>query len=212
MDSTQVVRDSIGDRPRVGPSKRRTRLGPLMKVDKRSVAGKRIAELRRLFASELTGAGAEITPMRQLKIDAAAQAVALAETARSRFLREGKGDVADLVAVQRNADAAVRRIGLPPDKPAARLDGGQAAQATQAAPARVPTIAEVTAEQAAPRCRACHRGRRARVVVGAGSERLERRRARSPQGPIAGGRGQCRLISTACWTASTGGPPLGSPP
>ncbi|MGO9422051.1 hypothetical protein [Roseiarcus sp.] len=101
--------------------------------------------LRRLFASELTGASAEITPMRQLKIDAAAQAVALAETARSRFLREGKGDVADLVAVQRNADAAVRRIGLPPDKPAAPATGVSAPD--MARPSRIPTIAEVTAEQ-----------------------------------------------------------------
>ncbi len=119
MDSTQVVRGSIGDHPRAGP-KRRTRVGPLSKVDKRTVAGKRVGELKRLFASELTSAGLEITPMRQLKIDAAAQAVALAETARSRFLREGQGDVADLVAVQRSADAAVRRIGLPPDKPVAQ--------------------------------------------------------------------------------------------
>ena len=143
MDTVTTI---APERSRSVPSAapKRSRKRTLGKVDWRTVAGKRIAELKRLFASELTSAGLPITAMRQLRIDAAAQAVALAEKARSRFLREGTGDVADLVAVQRNADAAVRRIGLPVDRPPAPV--GVSAP-TMPAPARPPTIAEVAAEQ-----------------------------------------------------------------
>jgi hypothetical protein len=88
----------------------------LTTIDKRGVLWKRISELRQVFADALTGAG-ELSPLRKLKVETAAQAVATAELARGRFMRDGHGDLADLVAAERRADAAVRAIGLPKERP-----------------------------------------------------------------------------------------------
>jgi hypothetical protein len=57
--------------------------------------------------------------MRRLKIDQAANAIAVAELARSRYLQNGPGDLSDLVSAERRADAAIKRLGLPPEGPSA---------------------------------------------------------------------------------------------
>lgn len=54
------------------PSKR-SRAKPLTKIDGRTVAARRIAELRSLFGGALTTAGIEIGPTLRLRIEAAAQ-------------------------------------------------------------------------------------------------------------------------------------------
>jgi len=104
------------------PSKRRVRLRTLTRVDKRTALGRRISELREMFVTTLTSAGIDADlPMRKLRIEQAAQATALAELVRGRYMREGTGDLDELVRAERRADAAVKRLGLPPDdKPAAR--------------------------------------------------------------------------------------------
>jgi hypothetical protein len=96
---------------------KRSRKRTLTAIDKRTVLGKRLIELRELFTAALTATGVELSPMRQLRIDQAARAVALAEHAHGHHLRgEGCNDLADLVACERRADAAVRRLGLPPER------------------------------------------------------------------------------------------------
>jgi hypothetical protein len=109
----------------------RSRARALTKVDMRSVAGKRIAELRALFAATLQGAGLELTPMRQYLIRTAAEATALAEHGRGRYLRGEGSDLSDVVSAERRADAAVKRLGLPIEGAPAdqRQQGGQAAPA-----------------------------------------------------------------------------------
>jgi len=88
-------------------------------VDGRSVPGRRISELRAMFTAELERAGIELAPMRRLLIDQAAHALALAELARGRYMRDGTGDLADLANVERRADQTIRRLGLAQDKPVA---------------------------------------------------------------------------------------------
>jgi len=93
-------------------------------IDARTAAGRRIAELRSLFAGDV-----ELSPMRRLLIEQAATAIATAEVARGRYLAQG-GDLSDLISAERRADAAMRRLGvLPPDQPAPKTNGGQAAPA-----------------------------------------------------------------------------------
>jgi len=136
---------------KAGPRKPRKRPA---QVDGRTILGKRVDELRALFTAEATRAGREMTPMLKLLVEQAASALALAELARGRYM-SGDGDrLSDLATVERRADQALRRIGLPPDKPAAPPDDGPSfAEEVErkwgkSGPARVPTVAEVAAEQA----------------------------------------------------------------
>jgi hypothetical protein len=92
---------------------KRSRKRTLTSIDKRTVLGKRLIELRELFTAALTGAGFEISAVRRLQIDQASHALALAEHARGKFMRDGHGDLPHLVAAERRADMAVRAIGLP---------------------------------------------------------------------------------------------------
>jgi hypothetical protein len=66
-----------------------------------------------MFTAAMTGAGFEISAMRRLQIDQAVQALAVAECARGAYMREGHGDLPDLVAAERRADMAIKRLGLP---------------------------------------------------------------------------------------------------
>ena len=56
-----------------------------------------------------------MSPVRALKVEQAAQAVAVAELCRGKFMRDGAGDLDELVRAERRADAAVNCLGLPPE-------------------------------------------------------------------------------------------------
>ena len=62
-------------------------------------------------------AGGELTPMRRLLIDKAAQLTAIAEKARGDFMRDGVGTLDDLVRAERKADQAIRALGTLEEKP-----------------------------------------------------------------------------------------------
>jgi hypothetical protein len=95
-----------------GPKRSRAKL--LTKVDRRSLLGKRIAELTAMFIAAI---GGELTPMRKLSVNKAAQLTAIAEKARGDFMRGGVGSLDDIVRVERKADGAVRALGLVESKP-----------------------------------------------------------------------------------------------
>ena len=60
---------------------KRSRARPLTLLDRRSVAARRIAELKQLFTTALADAGVNVgTPMRRLQIEQAASAMAVAES------------------------------------------------------------------------------------------------------------------------------------
>jgi len=63
--------------------------------------------------------GGELTPMRKLKVDKAAQLTAIAELARGDFMRDCKGTLDDIVRLERKADQAVRALALNEAKPKA---------------------------------------------------------------------------------------------
>jgi len=98
-------------------------------MDKRTFVWRRIVELQELFTAAVIGdaggAHDELTPLRKLRIEQAAQATAVAEMARGKFMRNG-GDLSDLATVERRADLAIKRLGLQ-DKPAARHEDGSGA-------------------------------------------------------------------------------------
>jgi hypothetical protein len=93
---------------------KRVRRLTLTKVDKRGRLGKRIAELTSMFVDAL---GDDLTPMRKLKIEKAAQLTAIAELARGDFMRDGNGTLDDIVRLERKADQALRALGLTDAKP-----------------------------------------------------------------------------------------------
>jgi hypothetical protein len=88
------------------PRRKRDRRRTLTRIDRRSRLGKRIDELTILFAGAL---GGELSPVRKLRIERAAQLSALAEQARGDHMRnEGTSDI---VRLERAAAAAVRALG-----------------------------------------------------------------------------------------------------
>jgi hypothetical protein len=97
---------------------KRDRRLTLTKIDKRGRLGKRIAELRAIFIAAL-GDEAELSAMKRLKVEKAAQLTALAELARGDFMRDGKGTFDDIVRLERKADQAVRALGPTDAKPKA---------------------------------------------------------------------------------------------
>lgn len=76
----------VGTTPQRAPSDasrwpKRSRARPLTLLDRRSVAARRIAELKQLFTTALADAGVNVgTPMRRLQIEQAASAMAVAES------------------------------------------------------------------------------------------------------------------------------------
>jgi hypothetical protein len=88
---------------------KRDRRVSLTRVSKRGRLGQRIAELRSIFTEAVVG---EISPMRRMRIAEAAELKALAEKARGDYLRDGVGDLDDIIRAERRADQAVRAIGI----------------------------------------------------------------------------------------------------
>ncbi len=93
----EIKASAAPERIRSSAGLRRSRAKTLTRVDWRTPLGKRITELRSLFAATLREAGVQITDMRRLKIGAAAEALATAELVRGRFLRDGDGDLDDII-------------------------------------------------------------------------------------------------------------------
>jgi hypothetical protein len=96
---------------------RRSRAKRLTTVNRSTRLGKRIDELTAMLTAAVDG---ELTPMRKLNVDRAAQLTAIAELARGDFMRDGKGTLDDIVRLERKADQAVRALRLVdgPPKPA----------------------------------------------------------------------------------------------
>jgi hypothetical protein len=92
------------------PRRKRDRRRSLTRIDMRSRLGKRIAELSLVFAGALGGSRGELSAVRKLKIEQAAQLMALAEQARGEIMRGVKG-TSDIVRLERAAAAAVRALG-----------------------------------------------------------------------------------------------------
>jgi hypothetical protein len=104
---------AIALRPDANPLPKRSRVKLLTKVDRRSVAGKRIGELKATFTASLAEQGRAMTPMLKLRVEQAAMALALAEAGRGRFLRgEGHDRLEAVVTAERRADALVSGLRL----------------------------------------------------------------------------------------------------
>ena len=91
--------------------RKRRRLPP--KINKRSRIGRRVVELKALFASSLEASGREMTDLLVFKLDAAAEAQAVSEAARQAVLR-GQSNVRaeGLATLERLARDAVKALGL----------------------------------------------------------------------------------------------------
>jgi hypothetical protein len=91
------------------PEKRDRKL-TLTRVSKRGRFGKRVFELQAIFEDEMRGD--RLTPLLRVKIARAAQMTALAEAARGGFMRDGSGNVDDLLRLEREAAKACAALGL----------------------------------------------------------------------------------------------------
>jgi hypothetical protein len=92
-------------RPAIKKSVRRL---TLTRFDKRFRFGKRVTELVAIFAAEMQG---ELSPLRKLKLERAAQLVAIAEQERGAFMRNG-GSMDNMVRLEHKADTACRALGI----------------------------------------------------------------------------------------------------
>jgi hypothetical protein len=86
-------------------SRRRT----LTQIDKRGRMGRRIGELIRMFNEASSGSP---SPLRQLKIQSAAELLAVAEQARGALIRGESGNLSEVTAAENRAAAACRAIGI----------------------------------------------------------------------------------------------------
>lgn len=120
--------------PSASPHRVQSRARKLTSVDRRTIIGKRIAELRDIYVTALNGLDA-ISPMKRLKVDEAAQLKALAEQARGDFMRDGKGSLDDIVRIERKAGAAERALGVV-ERPPARATGNPLADHFSRPPSR----------------------------------------------------------------------------
>jgi hypothetical protein len=102
----------------VGGSPKRSRARPLTLLDRRSVAARRIAELKQLFTTALADAGVNVgTPTRRVQIEQAASAMAVAESARGHCHGRAQGG----------------RFGLAPERPRREQPSLAPCMATRAA-------------------------------------------------------------------------------
>jgi hypothetical protein len=101
--SADVAHKPAPSTPKV--SRRRT----LTQIDKRGRMGKRIGELIRMFNEASSGAA---TPLRQLKIQSAAELLAVAEMARGALIRGESGNLSEVTAAENRAASACRAIGI----------------------------------------------------------------------------------------------------
>ncbi len=103
------------DRANTPPKRSRVRTPTTL--DGRTIVFRRVAALRALFSTSLAEAGLELTPMRRMRVETAAQTLALAELARGKYLRgEGDADLDEVIRAERRADSAVKRLGLPAER------------------------------------------------------------------------------------------------
>jgi len=119
--SVEAVANIAPERSQTDAVQKRCRRQDPGLLDRRKVNGRRVHELKQLYAAELVKAGVELTPLRLVQIETAAAAQVTAEIGRRRFLEEGAPRLADVVSAERRADAALERLGLlSVDKPAAQ--------------------------------------------------------------------------------------------
>jgi hypothetical protein len=111
MLSSDAIVEISPAHQRAADSPKRDRRLTLTRIDKRGRLGKRIAELKAIFIAAL-GDGAELSAMKRLRVEEAAQLKALAEQTRGDFMRDGRGTLDDIVRCERKADQAVRALGL----------------------------------------------------------------------------------------------------
>jgi hypothetical protein len=108
FDCAAIVETSPTHQPVAVAPKRDRRL-TLTKIDRRGRLGKRVAELTAMFTDAV---GGELTPMRRLKVERAAQMVAVSEQARGNFMRDGAGNLENILLAERRAASACRAIGI----------------------------------------------------------------------------------------------------
>ncbi len=96
----------------IAPSKpKRVRARTLTTVSKATRLGKRIAELKSIYA-DTVGPGAASSPLMALRVAEAAETKALAEFARGNFLRGTSSDrLDDIIRAERRAVAAEKALG-----------------------------------------------------------------------------------------------------
>jgi hypothetical protein len=90
------------------PIVRRSRSVVLTHVDRRTPLGRRIKQLTAIYLDALGGDSA-LSDIKRLRIDEAAQLKALAEQARGAWMRDGDGNLDDVVRIERKASAAELR-------------------------------------------------------------------------------------------------------
>jgi hypothetical protein len=98
--------------PDLAPAPKRVqyyRRRTLTQIDKRGRMGKRIGELVQMFND--AGSGPP-TPLRQLKIQSAAELLAIAEQARGALIRGESGNLSEVTAAENRAASACRAIGI----------------------------------------------------------------------------------------------------
>jgi len=88
---------------------KRDRKLTLTKVDKRGRFGKRVAELTLMFTDAV---GGELTAMRRMKVERAAEMTAISELARGDYMRDGAGNLENILLAERRAAAACRAVGI----------------------------------------------------------------------------------------------------
>jgi hypothetical protein len=113
-DLTFAARSTAAVLPSPAPQRaavapKRDRRLTLTKLDRRGRFGRRVAELTAMFTDAI---GGELTPMRRLKVERAAQMVAVSEQARGNFMRDGAGNLEGILLAERRAAAACRAVGI----------------------------------------------------------------------------------------------------
>jgi len=125
--SLETVTDIVPERSQLETRRwpHRDRRRKVAQIDTQTAAGRRIRELRKLYETEMAAAGIKLSVLRKVQVDTAAAATVVAETARRRYLEEGVGKLSDLVAAERHAAQALKRLGLlSVDRPSSRHEDG----------------------------------------------------------------------------------------
>jgi hypothetical protein len=86
-----------------------SRKQPLVKFDRRTVLGRRIAKLTAAYTAAV---GGQLTPLRKEAIDRAAELTAISEKTRGEHMRGSAMSINQVVRAERNATQARREIGL----------------------------------------------------------------------------------------------------
>src|SRR5271165_675874 len=113
----ETVTDIVPERSQLETRRwpHRDRRRKVAQIDTQTAAGRRIRELRKLYETEMAAAGIKLSVLRKVQ----------AETARRRYLEEGVGKLSDLVAAERHAAQALKRLGLlSVDRPSSRHEDG----------------------------------------------------------------------------------------